>query len=153
MEDMHSYSSSVTGVEFNALVLDHSLTLLTEAQIKHLHNVDSHLWDLSFQPTVAVQTGQSSMAVPLSHSNSPSQPITSPQSWIQQATGITESPNERTNLYGHGFASAPDGDAPVSSPLRPTGKVISKGRDNKSRLAEESYAPSAARILATVLLT
>ncbi|CZR36051.1 uncharacterized protein FPRO_03689 [Fusarium proliferatum ET1] len=147
---MYLHCSSTTSDGLNALLIDRSLTLLTETELKHLHNVNARLWDLSFQPTPGVT--QPFVTIPFHSPGSPSQPTTSPPSWTQQATGITELLNECNKLYGYGFASVSEGETPVSSPLRPLEQVISKGRD-KSRLVEDYYAPSVALILAIAPIT
>ncbi|CCT64904.1 uncharacterized protein FFUJ_03834 [Fusarium fujikuroi IMI 58289] len=119
--------------------MDHSLAVLTEMEFKNLHNVNTLLWDLSFHPTAAAETTQSSITIHFPHSSSPLQSTMSPHSWTQTAAGITESLNEPINLDGCGFASTPEGETPTSSPSKPQEQVISKGRNRKSRCVIKRY--------------
>ncbi|SCO85966.1 uncharacterized protein FRV6_10093 [Fusarium oxysporum] len=150
---MHPKSSSHASGDRSALLADPSLTMLNKTEPMHLHNVNIRLWELSFQSATAVQIRHSSTAIHFSHSSSPSQSIPSSQSRAQQTTGITESPDEHTNLHGYGSASVSEGETSVLSPLRSPDKDISKDRDSNPRLVEASYAPSAAFIPAIVLTT
>lgn len=141
MQDMHPKSSSHASGDHSALPADPSLTMLNKIEPMHLHNVNIRLWELSFQSATAVQIHHSSTTISFSQSSSPSQSIPSSQSRAQQATGITESPDEHTNLHGYGSASASEGETSVLSPLRSPDKDISKDRDSKPRCVFKTLFP------------
>jgi hypothetical protein len=133
MQDMHPHSSSPASGHLNAstLLVDPSLTMLNGTEPRHLHNVNTQLWELSYQSATAVQIGQASLTIPISHLCSPSQPIASPKSFAQQTTSITETPNEHTNLYD--FASVSEAETTVSQLLRLPGQEFSGDRVNNPR--------------------